>query len=252
MRSLAAQLICAAALAGLWEALSRLKLVDPSLLPPVSVVCATLWSMLWDAQILYEVWVTVVEVTVAFLIAAPLALGCGFFLGEKPRWGDVFNPIIDFILAVPQSVFLPLFMLALGTGYTQKIVFGVTHAFFVIAVNTVAAVRTVPHPYVLLARASGASRGQIYRRIYFPAMLPLVLTGLRLGMIFNVTGILLAEMFSSRHGLGRLIFSWAESFQITRLLAGILLVTLLTIAFNEAMRAWEVRASRGQSAGVAA
>jgi len=252
MRTLAAQLVCAAALAGLWEAVSRLGLADPSLLPPFSAVCVALWSMLSDAQILADVRVTVIEVAVAFLIAAPLALACGFFLGEKPRWGEVFNPIIDFILAVPQSVFLPLFMLALGTGYSQKIVFGVTHAFFVIAVNTVAAVRTVPRSYVLLARASGASRGQIYRRIYFPAMLPLVLTGLRLGMIFNVTGILLAEMFSSRHGLGRLIFSWGESFQVTRLLAGILLVTLLTIAFNEAMRAWEVRASRGQSAGIAA
>ena len=252
MRSLAAQLVCAAALAGLWEAASRLKLADPSLLPPFSAVCAALWSMLSDAQILADVRVTVIEVVVAFLIAAPLALACGFFLGEKPRWGEVFNPIIEFILAVPQSVFLPLFMLALGTGYAQKIVFGVTHAFFVIAVNTVAAVRTVPQSYVLLARASGAGRSQIYRRIYLPAMLPLVLTGLRLGMIFNVTGILLAEMFSSRHGLGRLIFSWGESFQVTRLLAGILLVTLLTIAFNEAMRAWEVRASRGQSAGIAA
>jgi len=252
MRSLAAQLVCAAALAGLWEAVSRLEFADPSLLPPFSAVCAALWSMLSDAQILADVRVTVIEVVVAFLIAAPLALACGFFLGEKPRWGEVFNPIIEFILAVPQSVFLPLFMLALGTGYSQKIVFGVTHAFFVIAVNTVAAVRTVPQSYVLLARASGASRGQIYRRIYLPAMLPLVLTGLRLGMIFNVTGILLAEMFSSRHGLGRLIFSWGESFQVTRLLAGILLVTLLTIAFNEAMRAWEVRASRGQGAGIAA
>lgn len=252
MRSLAAQLVCAAALAGLWEAVSRLGLADPSLLPPFSAVCAALWSMLSDAQILADVRVTVIEVVVAFLIAAPLALACGFFLGEKPRWGEVFNPIIEFILAVPQSVFLPLFMLALGTGYSQKIVFGVTHAFFVIAVNTVAAVRTVPQSYVLLARASGASRGQIYRCVYLPGMLPLVLTGLRLGMIFNVTGILLAEMFSSRHGLGRLIFSWGESFQVTRLLAGILLVTLLTVAFNEAMRAWEVRASRGQSAGIAA
>lgn len=252
MRSLAAQLISAAVLAGLWETVSRLKLVEPSLLPPFSVVCASLWSMLWDVQILYEIWVTAVEVMIAFLIAAPLALACGFFLGEKPRWGEIFNPIIDFILAVPQSLFLPVFMLALGTGYTQKIVFGVTHAFFVIAVNTVAAVRTVPSSYVRLARASGASRGQIHRRIYFPAMLPLVLTGLRLGMIFNITGILLAEMFSSRHGFGRLIFSWGESFQVTRLLAGILLVTLLTIAFNEMMRAWEVRASRGQNSGIAA
>src|SRR5712691_2627105 len=250
MTPVAAQALCAAALAAAWESASRLALVDAALLPAFSTVCAALWRMLQEPQFLSELLVTGVEIAVAFAIAAPLALACGFFLGEKPRWGEVFNPLIEFILAVPQSVFLPLFMLALGTGYAQKIVFGATHAFFVIAVNTVAAVRTVPRSYVLLARASGASRGQIYRRIYLPAMLPLVLTGLRLGMIFNITGVLLAEMFSSRHGLGRLIFSWGEAFQVSQLLAGILLVAVLTIAVNELMRAWELRASRGLAAGI--
>ncbi len=252
MNPLTSQVLCAAVLALCWEAASRLQLVDAALLPPFTAVCAALWGLLQQPQFLAELLVTAIEVAAAFLLAAPLALACGFFLGEKPRWGQVFNPVIEFILAVPQSVFLPLFMLALGTGYAQKIVFGMTHAFFVIAVNTVAAVRTVPRSYVMLGRASGATRSQIYRRIYFPAMLPLVLTGLRLGMIFNITGILLAEMFSSRHGLGRLIFSWGEAFQISQLLAGILLIAFLTIAINELMRAWEIRASRGLGAGIAA
>ena len=252
MNSLRAQVLSAAVLVALWESASSLQWVDPTLLPPFSAVCATLWDMLQERQFLAEVQVTLIEILVAFLIAAPVALACGFFLGEKPAWGAVFNPMIEFILAVPQSVFLPLFVLALGTGYAQKIVFGVTHAFFVIAVNTVAAVRTVPRSYVLLARSCGATRWQIYRRIYFPAMLPLVLTGLRLGLIFNITGILLAEMFSSRHGLGQLLVSWGDAFQIRQLLAGIVLVALLTIALNELMRVWEVRASRGQEAGIGA
>lgn len=252
MNSAKAQFLCAAALAALWETASSMQWVDRALLPPFSAVCATLWDMLQQRQFLAEVQITLIEILVAFLIAAPLALICGFFLGEKPAWGAVFNPMIEFILAVPQSVFLPLFVLALGTGYTQKIVFGVTHAFFVIAVNTVAAVRTVPRSYVLLAHSCGATRFQLYRRIYFLAMLPLVLTGLRLGMIFNITGVLLAEMFSSRHGLGHLLSAWGDAFQIKQLLAGIVLVVLLTIGLNELMRIWEIRASRSQEGGIGA
>ena len=247
-----AQLLCAAVLAALWEAASRLHWVAPDLLPPFSVVCATLFELLQERQFLAEIRVTLIEVLAAFAIAAPLGLACGFFLGEKRNWGAVFDPLIAFILAVPQSIFLPLFVLALGTGFTQKIVFGVTHAFFVIAVNTVAAVRTVPGSYVILARSCGATRWQLYRSIYFPAMLPLVLTGMRLGMIFNITGILIAEMFSSQHGLGQLLASWGDAFQIRQLLAGIVLVSLATIALNESMRAWELRASRGQEVGIGA
>jgi NitT/TauT family transport system permease protein len=245
-----AQILCALSLVALWEAASRLRWVDMELLPPFSEVCATLWELLQQRAFLNDIQITLIEIVVAFVIAAPLALACGFLLGEKPVWGAVFNPIIAFILAVPQSVFLPLFVLALGTGYTQKIVFGVTHAFFVIAVNTVAAVRTVPRSYVLVARSAGATRSQLYWRVFFPAMLPLVLTGLRLGMIFNITGVLLAEMYSSRQGLGHLLGAWGDGFQIRRLLAGIVLVVLVTIALNELMRAGEARASRSQEGGI--
>ena len=82
-------------------------------------------------------------------------------------------------------------------------------------------------------------------------MLPLILTGLRLGMIFCIIGVLLAEMYASRRGIGRLIFSWGESYQVPELLAGILLVSLLTIAVNEAMRLAELRVARFHSRAAA-
>jgi NitT/TauT family transport system permease protein len=83
-------------------------------------------------------------------------------------------------------------------------------------------------------------------------MLPLILTGLRLGMIFCIIGVLLAEMYASRHGLGRLIFGWGEAYQVRELLAGILLISVLTIAVNEAMRVAEVRAGRFYARAAAA
>ena len=90
----------------------------------------------------------------------------------------------------------------------------------------------------------GATRVQLYTRIYLPAMLPLVLTGLRLGMVLCIIGVLLAEMYASRHGIGRRIFNWGEGYQVPELLAGIVLVSILTIAVNEAMRLAELRVAR--------
>jgi ABC-type nitrate/sulfonate/bicarbonate transport system permease component len=110
----------------------------------------------------------------------------------------------------------------------------------VILVNSFAAVRSIPIPLVAAARVFGATPTQIYTRIYLPAMLPLILTGLRLGMIFCIIGVLLAEMYASRHGIGRLIFSWGEAYQVPELLAGILLISVLTIVVNEAMRLAEL------------
>jgi NitT/TauT family transport system permease protein len=63
-------------------------------------------------------------------------------------------------------------------------------------------------------------------------------------MIFCIIGVLLAEMYASRQGIGRLIFGWGEAYQVPELLAGILLVSILTISVNETMRLAEVRVSR--------
>jgi ABC-type nitrate/sulfonate/bicarbonate transport system permease component len=229
---------------GGWELASRLVLVNAELLPPPSEVGAILLRLLQDRRFVADLGLTASEVGVAFIVAAPLAISTGFLLGERLHLAQTFNPIVHFILAVPQSVFLPVFILAFGIGYFEKVLFGITHAYFVILVNSFAAVRSIPIPLVAAARVFGATPTQIYTRIYLPAMLPLILTGLRLGMIFCIIGVLLAEMYASRHGIGRLIFSWGEAYQVPELLAGILLISFLTIVVNEAMRFAELHVGR--------
>jgi NitT/TauT family transport system permease protein len=72
-------------------------------------------------------------------------------------------------------------------------------------------------------------------------MLPVLLEALRLAMIFNFTGVILAEMYASRNGLGHLISDWGENFMLRQLLAGVLLVSAIAIAFNESIRWVEKR-----------
>jgi ABC-type nitrate/sulfonate/bicarbonate transport system permease component len=241
--AVAGYLVFAVILFGGWG-LGAWLVADPELIPPIQNVTALLWEFLRDPRFLYDLRVTAVEVAVAFVIAAPLAISTGFLLGERIHLAEAFNPTIHFILAIPQSIFLPIFILAFGIGFLEKVLFGITHAYFVILVNSFAAVRSIPRPLIVAARVFGATRAQIYTRIYLPAMLPLILTGLRLGMIFCIIGVLLAEMYASRQGIGRLIFGWGEAYQVPELLAGILLVSILTISVNEIMRLAEVRASR--------
>lgn len=242
--ALAGYLTFTVMLFGGWELASRLVLVNAELLPPPSEVGAILLRLLQDPRFVADLGLTASEVGVAFIVAAPLAISTGFLLGERLHLAQTFNPIVHFILAVPQSVFLPVFILAFGIGYFEKVLFGITHAYFVILVNSFAAVRSIPIPLVAAARVFGATPTQIYTRIYLPAMLPLILTGLRLGMIFCIIGVLLAEMYASRHGIGRLIFSWGEAYQVPELLAGILLISVLTIVVNEAMRFAELHIGR--------
>lgn len=233
---------------GLWALGSWIGVFDPTLLPPPAKVATALEALLHSGDFLADALDTIVRVIAAFAIGAPIALAAGFIMGENIGVGRSLSPIFNLVLSVPQSIFLPLFVLLFGLGFTEKLIFGITHVFFVVAINAMAAVRQVPHGQVMLARSFGASRFRVYRSIYLPAMAPQVMTGLRLGIIFDIIGILLAEMYASRSGLGVLLLRWGESYAVDKLMAATVLISVATIVINEAMRIWEVRVGRWRAA----
>lgn len=230
-------------LLGAWQALATLT-DDPTLFPSVSKIGSLVIQYMMDQTFLAELSVTALEIAIAFSIAAPVAVATGFLLGERASRGrSSMSPLLYLVMAIPQSIFLPIFIFAFGIGFLQKIAFGITHAYFVIAVNSYAAARTVSQSMVIAARSFGATRLQTYLHIYIPAMLPLVLTGLRLGINFCTIGVLLAEMYASMYGIGHLIFAWGEAYQVAQLLAAVVIVAGISVIINELLRWAEVHAA---------
>jgi ABC-type nitrate/sulfonate/bicarbonate transport system permease component len=235
----ASHLVLIAILAGLWEAASRFGWVDPKLLPPLSQIFGVLAGLLRDDQFRADLALTLGEIFVAFIIVGPLGFAAGFFLGEHPALHRALSPALHMLLAIPKSIFLPVFIFAFGIGFLQKLIFAVTLAFFIVVLSGIAAARSVPAGLVIAARSFGATRHQIYLQVYLPAMEPLILEGLRMGLIFTITGVLVAEMYGAPHGIGRRIFAWGDTFQMPELFAGVLLIVAMTIALNEALRVVE-------------
>lgn len=241
-------LLLGLAIAAVWEAASRGGWVSPRLLPPFSDVIGVLWGLLQDPRFLADLGMTLGEIGVAFAIVGPLGLGVGFWLGESPPAYRVLGPVLNLLLSIPKSIFLPIFIFAFGIGFGQKVIYAVTLAFFIVALSGIAAARSVPEGLVTAARSFGATRRQIYLEIYLPAMEPLILEGLRMGLIFTITGVLVAEMYGSPRGIGRVIFAWGESYRMAELLAAVVLVVVVTVLLNEIMRAIEdVRRARRRS-----
>jgi NitT/TauT family transport system permease protein len=232
-------LLFLAALAAVWEAASRSGLADPRLLPPFSDVVRVLAGLLQDERFRGDLGVTLSEIAVAFAIVGPLGIGVGFFLGESLPAYRMFAPALHLLLSIPKSIFLPVFIFAFGIGFLQKVIFAVTLAFFIVVLSGIAAARSVPAGFTTAARSFGATHLQIYLRIYLPAMEPLIIEGLRMGLIFTVTGVLLAEMYGAPRGIGRVIFAWGEMLRMRELFAGVLLVVVATIIGNEILRSIE-------------
>ena len=226
-----------------WELLPRNGIVNPRLLPPLSEVLAMLGQLLGRPQVHEAIWVTAAEVIVAFLIAVPLGALIGITVAESDYLGDIFKPILFYVFSVPKSIFLPMFILTFGIGFQQKVAYAAFSTTFVVIMSATAAVESVKAEHILVARSYGATRGQILTRVYVPSMMPVLLETLRISMIFNFTGVMIAEMYASRTGIGHLIANWGENFQMPQLFAGVILLSAVAILFNETVRFLESRCS---------
>jgi NitT/TauT family transport system permease protein len=238
------QLIVAAGvlgLVGLWEAMARLGRLNASLAPAPSTILESLIRLGRRPEVLTSLGVTAWEVLAAFLVAVPVGLGIGFALAEVPVLGALCRPLVNFLFGVPKSIFLPVFILVFGVSIPQKIAFGVFTTIFVMIMGGIAAVQSVPPELVTVSRVYGASRLQIIREIYVPAMAPILLESVRLGMMFNITAVLLCEIYGARDGIGYRIAAWGENLQMPQLYAALAIVAAAAVTVNEALRLLEAR-----------
>jgi NitT/TauT family transport system permease protein len=226
-----------------WEWLPRLDFINPLLLPPLSQVLTTLVSLIQRPMVQEAVAVTALEVIVAFIIAVPIGAAAGIVIAENQYVGDIFKPMLFYVFSIPKSIFLPMFILVFGIGFQQKVAYAAFTTAFVVLMSAAAAVESVRSDHIMVARSYGATKWQILRRVYVPSMLPILLEALRIAMIFNFTGVMIAEMYASRTGIGHLIANWGENFQMPQLFAGVIVLAAVAILFNEAVRALEARCS---------
>jgi ABC-type nitrate/sulfonate/bicarbonate transport system permease component len=226
-----------------WEALSRTGVVNPRLLPSASETLATLGELLQRTSVRNDLLATASEVLAAFALAVPFGCLIGFLIAENRYFADVMKPLLFFAFSIPKSIFLPMFILVFGVGFAEKVGFGFFSTIFIVIMSTTTAVESVKMDYLTVARSYGATSVQTAFRVYLPSMLPVLLEALRVSMIFNLTGVILAEMYASRDGIGHQIATWGENFQMKQLLAGVVMIAGIAMAFNETIRWVETRCS---------
>ena len=154
------------------------------------------------ASVRSDILVTGAEVLTAFVIAVPFGALVGLLIAENRYFSEVAKPLLFFAFSIPKSIFLPMFILVFGVGFAQKVGFGFFSTIFIVIMSTTAAVESVKPEILMVAKSYGATPAQTVWRVYLPSMLPVLLEALRISMIFNLTGVMLAEMYASRAGSG--------------------------------------------------
>ena len=227
----------------LWIYVGRTTLVNPIFVPPFERVVEEFVRIIVSGEVFAHLAVTLTELAVAYGIASALGLTVGYAIGRSRFAVAVFEPLLAGLYAVPLVIFLPLFILILGLGSESKMAFGATLAFFPIVLNTIGGVSQVDSFLVTVARSLGATDAQMFKRVFLPAALPVIITGIRIGFILGFLAILGAEMIASFAGLGNQIVRLAEGMRMPQMFAYVLFVILIATLLNGALSYMQARFS---------
>jgi len=189
-----------------WEAVARplnpVLYIAPSRLPAVLARMITAPEL---PPLPEHVWVTAREIAAAYALAVAAGVWVGFLLGLRRTVGQVYEPLLAALYAIPSVVWYPSLMLCFGLGPASKIAFGFLLGFFPIVLSVLAGVRQVPRQLVTVAVSMGAGPGTVFRKVMLPAMASTMVGGLRSGLALSVVGVLVGELLGARAGLGYVI-----------------------------------------------
>jgi sulfonate transport system permease protein len=222
------QLVSIAALAAAWEAVARLGWVDAAFVPAPSAVAGALGEV--SGRALAGLADTLTKTAIAYAIAVVVGVGLGIVVGSVRLLRDVLNPFVIAAYGIPKILILPWIMLLTGFGTTPAILYGTLHATFPIMLLVIGGVRDVDRTLITVARAYGATTWQLYGKVILPAIVPSVLAGMRLGIVFCLLGVLVVEMFAGVRGMGYVMGSLANGFKAPELFAATALVSAASIA----------------------
>jgi ABC-type nitrate/sulfonate/bicarbonate transport system permease component len=215
-----------------WELSVRLGWVDPIFLASPIQALAKMGATAKIAA--PHLVATLTAFGAAFVIGIIVAFAVGMALNASRYSYAVFMPILVIGVAVPKVTLLPLFILWFGLEKTTIIIYGALSAFFPMVVNVAAAGREIKPNQLLLARVMGYGRIQTYRKVIFPAMLPVLSSGLFYACNAAFMGVFIVEMALANRGMGALVHDLAVTFRTGELYAAVLLTVFITVAINMA------------------
>ena len=253
LRSVGPGVALIAVLVVAWEAYSRSLPASSILLPAPSRIVSALWTQRDLAA--HHTVVTLGEAAVGFGISIALALLAGLVMDLMPTVRRAVYPVLIGSQTLPILVVAPILILWFGFGLLPKVIVIVLLTFFPMVVGLLDGFAAVPVEATDLLETYGASRWQTLRTVRWPAAMPSLFTGVRIGVTYAVLGAVYAEYVGSYDGLGIWILTSQKAFRIDLVFGAVLIVLVVSViafgavvALERAAIPWASAARRERAA----
>lgn len=227
-----------------WELLGQYVLTNKLFFVPLSDVAVAFVELTLNGELQTNIAASFKAIGYGMAMAIVIGISFGILLGVSRGVADYTEIYLNALYSTPLVAIAPLLILWLGIGIGSKIAVVFLISVFPIIISTASGVRNVDAHYLDVAKAFGATRWQIVSKVLIPAGLPFVLTGVRLAIGRAIVGVVIGELFGANAGLGYLIYTAGQTFDVPALFVGVICLAFAGVSLTWLLQRLERRLIR--------
>ena len=231
--------VCVMFALGEWLTVNRW--LDPTFVGQPSGILKFLWNNFTSGQLWVDMGWTMAGTLISFAIGSVAAITVGLLFVGFPKFEKFLEPYLNAMNVMPRIALAPLFILWFGLGLGSKIALGCSLTFFIVLSSTVAGIRGVSQDHVTLCKTLGASAISTFFQVTLPGAVPVIFSGLRLGLIYSLLGVIGAEIIASEKGLGQSLAYLGSTFEVTGVMALLFVLAVIGVSVMKTMTWLEKR-----------
>lgn len=219
-----------------WSWLTYGGVMPDIFLPSPSAVIERTISMIGDGTLWPNMWASIQVILLGFIISSVVAIPLGLLMGTFRIVQAALEPLVNFIRYLPVTAFVPLFILWIGLGLSQRVSIIIFGTFFQQLVMIMDVVRAVPEDMLNASYTLGASRRDVLTHVILPAAKPGIIDTLRITMGWAWTYLVVAELVAADSGLGYISMQAMRGFQVDKIFMAIGIIGILGLITDSCFR----------------
>jgi len=215
----------------LWEIAGRLELTF--FLPALSDIFITLSEIITTKPFVKALTETAQAFFLGTFFAIAIGIPVGILMGKNRLMDELLLPWVNVFLSAPLTALVPVLMVLFGFGLKSIVITTALFAIWIIILNARAGVKQINPALVEMAHSFGAKPMDAFVKIYFWAALPEILSGVRIGFIRAVKGVIIGQLLISIVGFGALFELYSSQFLMSHFWAVLLVLFAMAFTMSE-------------------
>ena len=213
----------------LWEVAGRYWL-DPIFFAPLSRTFTGFLEMVTTGELGRAMRESMQLFVNGFIGGAAVGLVMGVVIARIRVVGIALEDYVTMLYVTPPIALVPFVLTILGFGVGPKSLIVAWFVFFPVVITTIEGVRAVSPRLLEVAHSFGSTEARIWRDVVIPSTVPYAMSGIRQGIALGFVGVVAAEFLLDSSGIGLLLRSYSRLYRMDKLLAAVLIMTMLGLA----------------------